>query len=150
MFAFNLLRVDFAHAVTGSRQMALIDSRSIRGEPNNAKGLEHGVQLLKDSIRAGPQNIRQDYAGEVINRVPQPALVRFTAHKTPHLIHFGPLHAPYLYRDRRGTAAFDHGLVDVLQGWGLFFNSAITVVGLSCRTRAISRTPLPLSVISTI
>jgi hypothetical protein len=62
--------------------------------------------------------------------MPQPPLVRFTAHKTPHLTHFGSFHAPHLYRERFGTAALDHGLVDVLQSWGLFFNSSITVVGL--------------------
>jgi hypothetical protein len=86
----------------------------------------------------------------MINGMPQPALVRFAADKTPHLIHFGSLHAPHLYRDCVGTASFHNGLVDLLESRGLFFNSAMTVVGLTRSTRAMSRTPLPLSVISTI
>src|SRR5713101_3428157 len=86
----------------------------------------------------------------MINRVPQPPLVRLAPDKTPHLIHFGALHAPHLYCDRLRTAPLDNGLVDRLERPGLFFNSSITVVGLICRTRAISRTPLPLSVISTL
>ena len=43
----------------------------------------------------------------------------------------------------------DRDLVDVLKR-GSFFNSAMTVVGLMCSTRAISRIPLPLRVISRI
>jgi hypothetical protein len=86
----------------------------------------------------------------MINRVPQPALVGFAAHKTPHLIYLGGLHSAHLYRDRLGTASLNDGLVDMVEGRGLFFNSSMTVVGLIWRTRAISRTPLPLSVISTI
>jgi hypothetical protein len=86
----------------------------------------------------------------MITGMPQPPLLRLAPHKTPPLIHLGTLYSPHLYRDRLGTTPRDNGLVNVLESRGLFFNSPMTVVGLICSTRAISRTPLPLSVISTI
>src|SRR5262249_32006468 len=96
------------------------------------------------------QHLGQDHAGEVINGVPQPALVRFVPDETPHLIHLRSLHTADLYRKRFGAASLNDTLGDVLQSRGLFLNSLMTVFGLICNTRAISRTPLPLSVISTI
>src|SRR5215207_4989162 len=86
----------------------------------------------------------------MINRMPQPALLGFAPHETPHLIHLCRFDAADLYRNRVGTAPFHDTCVDWGERPGLFFNSPITVVGLTCSTRAISRTPLPLSVISTI
>jgi hypothetical protein len=150
MFAFDLLGMSFPDGVVGGRQVTLIDASGIGVKVDNPKGLEQGLQLLKDCIGPGAQGIGQDRPREVINRVPQPALVRFAPDKTPPLIHLRSLHSTHLYRDRFGTAPLNDGLVDRLEGWGLFFSSSMTVVGLICRTRAISRTPLPLSVISTI
>src|SRR6266849_2342367 len=86
----------------------------------------------------------------MINRVPQPPLMGFAPHVTPPLIDLRRLHAAHFYPDRLGTAALHDACVHQRERGSLFFNSLITVVGLTCRTRAISRTPLPLSVISTI
>jgi hypothetical protein len=57
----------------------------------------------------------------MINGMPQPALLSFALHKTPHLIDLRRLHAADLYRDRLGTAALHDGLVDWGERRGLFF-----------------------------
>jgi hypothetical protein len=150
MFALDLLRLTLADRVTGNGKVAFVDASSIGVKMDNTKRLEQSVQLRKDRIGSGPQDIGQDHTSKVINRMPQPTLVCFAAHKTPHLIHFGGLHTADLYRDRLGTAPFNDGLVNVGEESRLFFNSPMTVVGLICRTRPISLTPLPLRVISTI
>src|SRR5712692_422308 len=83
------------------------------------------------------------------NRLPQPPLMGFAPHDTPPLIDLCRLHAAHCYRDRLGTAALHDACVHRRESGRLFFNSPITVVGLTGRTRAIARTPLPLRVIST-
>jgi hypothetical protein len=148
--AFDLLRVDFANRVDGSRQVPLIDLSGSRVEAGNPKGLAQGLRSDKAFIGSAPHAIGQHHSCEVINGLPHPALRGFTAPEAPPLRPLGALHSTPLSRDRLGRAPVDHRPVTGLESWGLFFNSSITVVGLLCRTRAISRTPLPLSVISTI
>src|SRR5213593_1077533 len=82
--------------------------------------------------------------------VPQPALLTFAAHKAPHLIHLGLLHLPQddvnVLRIKRGEQPFIH-----LFDRGLFFlSTSMTMAELTRKTRTISRTPLPLSVMSMI
>ena len=43
-----------------------------------------------------------------------------------------------------------HRLIHLLEVGFLFFNSFMTVVGLTCNTRAVSRMPLAFMAISTI
>jgi hypothetical protein len=150
MFAFNLLGVDFADGMRGGGEVAVVDSRRIGVEVHQAKRLEHLFQLYKNLIGSAPKHIRQDHSSQMINRMPQPALVGFAPDKTPHLIDLGRFHAADFYRDRVGTAPLHDDFIDGGEGTSLFFNSRITVFGPTCSTRAISRMPLPLSVISTI
>jgi hypothetical protein len=55
--------------------------------------------MLTSSIKKGYsailriQNISQNFARRVIDRVPQPALMLLITHKTPHLVHFRRLDA---------------------------------------------------------
>src|SRR5262245_41617578 len=94
----------------------------------------------------------------MIDRVPQPSRGRFLAHITPHLIELRlqpaprskPLCAIEIYLHARGMEMLEHGQIHLLQVKCLFFNSLITVVGLTCNTRAVSRMPLPFMAISTI
>jgi hypothetical protein len=58
MFAFDLLRVDFADGVGRSGKMALIDARCIRVAVLQPNGLEQLLQLNKNRIRATPERIR--------------------------------------------------------------------------------------------
>jgi len=150
MFALNLLGVDFAYSMGRGGEVAVVHSGRIRVKVHEAKRLEQMLQLDKDLIRPTPAHIGQDNPGQMINRMPQPALMDFASDKTPHLIDLRGLDAAHLYRNRFGTAPVHDALVDLGERGGLFFNSRITVFGLTCSTRAISRTPLPLSVISTI
>jgi hypothetical protein len=136
--------------VVDRREVTFIDASTTRVKVDKAERLEHGLHLLTDRIGSGPQTIRQDPPGEVINGRPPPALACLAAHNTPPLLHLGSSYASHLYRDRFGTAALNHRVVDRGEGRRLFFNAPLTVVGLLCRTRAISRPPLPVRVSSTI
>jgi hypothetical protein len=86
MFSFDLLRVEFADGVGRGREVAVIDSCRIGVKVHEPKRLEHLLQLQKDRIGPIPEDIGQDHPSEMINRVPQPPLVGFAPHKTPHLI----------------------------------------------------------------
>src|SRR5215510_2656263 len=91
----------------------------------------------------------------MINRVPQPALMIFTLHKTPHLIHFG--FCDFLDDDVnvqwinvQWINRLEYIGVHLLDDWCFFLSVSITVAELTPRTRTISRTPLPFSVMSTM
>ena len=120
MFAFNLLRVALAHGMRRCGQGSFIDASSICIEVLQAKGLQELPQLDKDFIRATTKGVREDYLTQMINRMPQPPLVRFALYETPHLIDLSGLHAPYFDRDRlRTTPRHDAG-VDLGQPGGVF------------------------------
>jgi hypothetical protein len=120
MFAFNLLRVALAHGMSRCGQVSFIDASSICIEVLQAKGLQELPQLDKDFIRATTKGVREDYPTQMINRMPQPSLVRFAADKTPHLIDLRGLHAPYFDRDRVRTTPLHHAFVDLGQPGGFF------------------------------
>ncbi len=86
MFAFDLLRAGFANGMRSCGEMPVIDPSPIRVEVLQAKGLQELLQLDKHPIRTTPECLRQDHATQMVNRMPQPPLVRFAAHKTPHFI----------------------------------------------------------------
>ena len=71
----------------------------------------------------------------------------FCATATTHL---QCIRTPYLHLDLLGVEVPQHGVIHRLQVRRLFFNSLITVVGLTCNTRAVSRMPLAFMAISTI
>ena len=120
MLAFNLLRVDFAHGVGGSGKMTLIDASRVRVEVHQAKRLQQLLQLDKDCIRSTAKRIRKDYATQMVNRMPQPALLRFAMYETPHLIHLRSLYATDLYGHRVRPAPFHDGRIDLGELAGLF------------------------------
>ena len=82
----------------------------------------------------------------------------FAVHVAPHLVELGAeptprlqfVRTPYLDLDVRGMEVLQYALIHRLQDRCLFFNSLITVVGLTCNTRAVSRMPLAFMAISTI
>ena len=78
-----------------------------------ATGLQKLLQLDKDFIRAPTKGGREDYPTQMINRRPQPALVRFAADNTPPLIYLRGLHAPDFARDRVRTTPLHHAGVDL-------------------------------------
>ena len=101
-------------------QGPFLDTSSIRVEVLQAKGLQELLQLDKDCIRTTPEGIRENSPTPMINRMPQPSLVRFAADKTPPLSDLRGLHAPSFDRDRlRTTPRHDAG-VDLGQPGGVF------------------------------
>jgi len=120
VFAFELLGVGFANGMRSHGQVPSVDSRPIRIEVFQAKGLEQLLQFDKDCIRTTPQRLRQDHASHMINGMPQPPLVRFAFDKTPHFIHLRGFHASHFDRDRLRTTPFHHAGVDLGQPDGFF------------------------------
>jgi hypothetical protein len=70
VFALALLRRDFADGGGRSREMAVLDSRTIPIEVHDPKGLEQVLQLQKDLIGPAPEHIGQNDPSEMINRLP--------------------------------------------------------------------------------
>ena len=114
---FDLLGVAFANGMRRCRQVPRIDSRPIRVEVLQAKGLE---RLDEDSLRTTPEDIRQDHAAHMIHRMPQPALVGLALHETPHLIDLSGFDAPHFDRDRLRTTTLHNARVDLGQTGGFF------------------------------
>jgi hypothetical protein len=50
------------------------------------------VEFQEDVILSRPKDRGSDLSRVVINRMPQPPLLAFAAHKAPHFIHLGCLH----------------------------------------------------------
>ena len=50
------------------------------------------MKFQEDVILSCTKDIGQDLSRMVINRMPQPPLLAFAAHKAPHLIHLGGLY----------------------------------------------------------
>src|SRR6516225_3601242 len=82
--------------------------------------------------------------------VPQPALLAFAAHKAPHFIHLGVLYLPDDDVNLCRITALQQTFVDLFDRGLFFLSTSMTVAELTRKTRTISRTPLPLSVMSMI
>jgi hypothetical protein len=104
MFAFNLWGVNFADRMSGGGEVAIIHPGSIRVEVHEAKRLEQLLQFDKHLTRPIPEHIGQNNPGEMINCMPQPPLLGFTPHETPHLIDLRRLYTAHFYRDRLFTS----------------------------------------------
>src|SRR5262245_16512415 len=94
----------------------------------------------------------------VINGVPEPSRMRFRLHKTPHFVelraepttHLQLIRAPDFYLNLLGMHGRQHGRIYWLQLRRFFFSSLMTVVGLTCSTRAVSRMFLAFIAMSTL
>ena len=113
MFAFNLLRVAFAHGVSSRWKVTVVDSGRIGIKVLQPKRLQHLLQLDTDPIRATAERLRQDHTTQGINRMPHPALMRFAPHETPHLLHLCRLHAAHFNPRRLWTTPLHHAGVDL-------------------------------------
>src|SRR5262249_2448749 len=82
--------------------------------------------------------------------MPPPPLLAFAAYKAPHLLPLGGFHlvADNLHWLSLKTLA--QACIDLLSACICFFRVLRTVVGLTLKTRAVSRSPLPLRAMSTI
>ena len=93
MFTLDLLRVALARAVDFRGEVPLKGTPIVCIVVSDAKGLEQRLQLYKDFVRAPAKDVRQNLPGTVIDSIPQLALLLLLAHKTPHFVHFGFVHA---------------------------------------------------------
>ena len=64
--------------------------------------------------------------------------------------HLQLIRPPEFYLHLLGTQDCQHGMIHRLQLRPFFFSSLMTVVGLTCSTRAVSRIPLAFIAMSTI
>jgi hypothetical protein len=113
-----------------------------------AKRVAQLWQFAKDPSCPTPTRRGKAPPGQRITGMPQPARVRCALHRTPPLLALCRLDAAALSRTRSGAPPGHAPVVHWGERPGLFFNAPITVAGLTCTTRALSRTPL--SVISPI
>src|SRR5262249_848242 len=138
--------------------MPLVGSPAVRGKLRDAKGLQELLQLEEDGVLASSEHIRQHLPGVVINGVPEPARMRFRLHKTPHFVELRAEPTPHLPRIRAPDSHLHllamhgphHAMIHRLQLRLFFFSALMTVVGLTCSTRAVSRMPLAFIAMSTI
>ena len=87
------MRVALARAVDFRGEVPLEGTPIVCIVVRDAKGLEQRLQLYKDFVRAPAKDVRQNLPGTVIDSMSQLALLLLLAHKTPHFVHFGFIHA---------------------------------------------------------
>src|SRR4029450_9658980 len=114
--------------------------------------------MEEDGVFASSEHIRQHLPGLVINGVPEPSRMRFRLHKTPHFVELGAqstthlqlIRAPDFHLDLLRIHERQPPMIHWLPLRLFFFSSLMTVVGLTCSTRAVSRMPLAFIAMSTI
>src|SRR5262249_48329929 len=84
--ALDLLRVLLAHLMLLGIEMPLVSPPPIGIKLRDAKRCQQLLKLQEDGVLPSPEHIRQDLPCVMINRVPQPAWVRFAAYVTPHFV----------------------------------------------------------------
>jgi hypothetical protein len=114
MLAFDLLRMGFAHRVLRGIAIALVGTPAIGVKAGDAKRFEQGFQLQKHRILTPAKDIGQDFSRVVIDRMPEPALLRFLPNDTPHLINFCFFHFVDLYEDLAWIHVLEGPIVDML------------------------------------
>ena len=96
------------------------DSGSLGVKGHEPKRCEELFHLQKDLSGATPTRLRQAYATQMVNCMPQTALVRFALHETPHLIDLCRFYATNLYGHRVRTAPRHDHFIDRGKPRGFF------------------------------
>lgn len=149
MLALDLLRVPLAWMVLVGAEMTGRGPPIIRVIACDPQGLSQGLQLQKRLVLTRTQDVRQDLPRAVINRMPQPSLRFLLPHAGPHLIAFRFVRTADNHVHVARVQRIEQGVVDGGECRPFCFNSFMTVVGLIRNTRAVSRMPLPLRLLST-
>jgi hypothetical protein len=158
VFALDFLRVLLPYVMRLDIEMPLIGPPSGGVILGDAQGLEQLLQPQEAVVLPPPEHIRSHLPGVVINGVPEPSRLRFRLHKTPPFVELGAQSTPHLQLIRAPDFHLDllrmqerqHPMMHWLQLRLFFFSSLMTVVGLTCSTRAVSRRPLAFIAMSTI
>ena len=120
MFAFDLLRIALTHSMSRGWQMPFIDAGPSGVKVHQPKGLQQLLSLPKDRSCSTAKRIRQDHARQMINRLPQPALLSFAPDKTPHFLDLCGFHAAPLDRARLGATSVTDAFVHWRETGGFF------------------------------
>lgn len=120
MCTFDLLRVALAHSMSRGGQVPFIDTGPIGIKMHSAKRLEQLLQSHTYGIGATAKRVRHDHASHMINRVPEPPVLHFAPHNTPHSLYFRGFHATHFDCDGVRTPAFPHAGVDLRESDRLF------------------------------
>src|SRR5262245_5910259 len=149
MFPLQLLGPPLADHVLVPIQVSVIGSPAISVEAVNAQRCEQRFECQQCLILTPPEDIGHDPARLMIKGSPQPAWLLLAADKGPHLVQ---LRLRYLVDRHRGCSLTTRpqGRVHLVERPRFFLSVVMTVVGLTLKTRAVSRMPLPLSAMSTI
>src|SRR5215475_10554844 len=129
----------------------------------------HATHLMRWPMRLSPNGSRGTCIPQGLatflqplarrtNGVPQPTRMRFFEYITPHFVELGAeptthlklIRTPDFYFHVLGIQGRQHTMIHRLQLRLFFFSSLMTVVGLTCKTRAVSRIPLAFMAMSTI
>lgn len=88
MLALDLLGVVFANRVLLRCTMTLESAPAIRIRVRDAKRLSQRFALQKNLVLTSAKYVPQHCSRVMINRMPQPAWIRFARDKAPHFIEF--------------------------------------------------------------
>src|SRR5262245_58322068 len=150
MFSFNLLSVFFPDRMMLGEACSVVGTPVISIKTCQTKWHSELLQLYEHCIGRRSQDIRQDSPAVMVNCMPQPPWMPCVPHITPHLVHLSFVNLLDDDVHIWWCEVPEERLIHVVQLWFLFLNVFITVVGLTFKTRAVSRMPLPFSAISII
>jgi hypothetical protein len=84
VLALNLLHQHFSYGVLRGRKMPPIGTCFVCVIACDPKGCQQGTKLQKHRVFPGPNDVRQHSSRMMIERMPEPLLLSFGPHKTPH------------------------------------------------------------------
>ena len=111
MFPFNLLRMDFPNGRLCRFQMAIVHVCPIRIEMPSTQRCESSLYLSEDFILMCASHIGAYHARLMIKGMPEPSLLSFLPHNTPHVVDVCFFHVLDLNADLTW--------IDVLKGRGI-------------------------------
>jgi hypothetical protein len=128
--------------------MPIVHVCTIGRDMANATWGSSYLHLYEACVLTCAQHLGEDDSRVLIHGMPAPSLLGLLPHNTPHVVNGSVFHGGDFDEHLAGLQPLERDLGDVLKRRRLFLNAAMTVVGLRCSTRAISRIPLPWRVIS--
>jgi hypothetical protein len=158
MLALDFLHVLLPHLMLLGVEMPLVGPPAIRGKLRDAQGLPQLLASQEALSLPSSKPIRSDLPRVMIHGVPQPTrwrllravrppLVELCGQPTPSIQCLGAAHLP---GNGLGVPSLSYGMVDLVEVRCLFWSSAMTVLVLTCKIRAVSRIPRACIAISTI
>ena len=89
MLPFDLLGIRLADRVLCGWQVAFVGAPVVRVKAGDPERRQLLLELQEDFIPAITEGIRENFAGAVIDRMPQPTRMLLVLDVTPHLVQLG-------------------------------------------------------------